>query len=126
MNKRNSLKQFVKYGLVGVVNTLLTFVSYWIIKAILGNVDVANALSYALGMLCSFFLNKRWTFQSRGKRWKIEATLFFGGCALCWGVQWMAFRLFLTTLPEVVAQLAGMVVYTLLGFVFNKTVTFRK
>lgn len=126
MNKRNSLKQFVKYGLVGVVNTLLTFVSYWIIKAISGNIDVANALSYALGMLCSFCLNKRWTFQSRGKRWKIEATLFFVGCALCWGVQWMAFRLFLTMLPEVVAQLAGMVVYTLLGFVFNKTVTFRK
>lgn len=30
MNKREDFKQLVRYGVVGVANTLLTFVSYWI------------------------------------------------------------------------------------------------
>ena len=59
MNKREDFKQLVRYGVVGVANTLLTFVSYWIFRYITGNVDLANGVSYALGMVCSFLLNKR-------------------------------------------------------------------
>ena len=50
MNKREDFKQLVRYGVVGVANTLLTFVSYWIFRYITGNVDLANGVSYALGM----------------------------------------------------------------------------
>ena len=42
MNKREDFKQLVRYGVVGVANTLLTFVSYWIFRYITGNVDLAN------------------------------------------------------------------------------------
>ena len=66
MNKREDFKQLVRYGVVGVANTLLTFVSYWIFRYITGNVDLANGVSYALGMVCSFLLNKRWTFNVGG------------------------------------------------------------
>lgn len=125
MNKREDFKQLVRYGVVGVANTLLTFVSYWIFRYITGNVDLANGVSYALGMVCSFLLNKRWTFNAGGGRWRREACFFFGGSVLCWCVQWAFFRLSLRFVPEIMAQLGGMAVYTLLGFVFNKKITFR-
>ena len=83
MNKREDFKQLVKYGVVGVANTLLTFVSYWIFRYITGNVDLANGVSYALGMVCSFLLNKRWTFNAGGGQWRREACFFFGGSVLC-------------------------------------------
>ena len=51
MNKREDFKQLVRYGVVGVANTLLTFVSYWIFRYITGNVDLANGVSYI--MLCN-------------------------------------------------------------------------
>lgn len=85
MNKREDFKQLVRYGVVGVANTLLTFVSYWIFRYITGNVDLANGVSYALGMVCSFLLNKRWTFNAGGGRWRREAC-FFSAVRFCAGV----------------------------------------
>lgn len=125
MNNKEYLKQLIRYGIVGIANTLLTFVSYWIFRYSMGSVDWANGLSYALGMMCSFLLNKRWTFRSNNKTWHREALFFFMGSALCWCVQWMVFRACLKVVPEVLAQLVGMVVYTLFGFLFNKKITFK-
>lgn len=127
MKVRESLLQFVRYGIVGVVNTLVTLASYWLLKWAGTGIGAANALSYALGMACSFTLNKRWTFRAAGRRYGREVALFVAGGALCWGVQWLAFKAMLTAgVPEVVAQVAGMVVYTVLNFLFNKCITFSK
>lgn len=122
---KEGFAQFVKYGLVGVVNTLLTFSTYWLFKAVGLNIDAANLLSYGAGMVCSFVLNKLWTFRAHGHGWGRELAVFVGGAGLCWLLQWGAFRAFITWWPEVVAQVAGMAVYTLLNFFFNKLITFK-
>lgn len=123
---KESFSQLVRYGAVGVVNTLLTFFSFLLLRRAGAGLDISNLVSFVLGMLCSFLLNKFWTFRAGRRNMLREAFLFFGGSALCWGVQWVAFRCALIVLPELVAQIAGMAVYTILGFLFNKLVTFRR
>ena len=118
--------QFMRYGMVGVVNTLLTFVSFVLLRHIGVGLDLSNFLSFSLGMICSFTLNKLWAFRARGGSVVNEALFFFCGSIMCWGIQWVVFRGLLLLLPELVAQLGGMAVYTSLGFIFNKMVTFRR
>lgn len=57
----------LRYGLVGLVNTLLGLTVILLLKLI-GAGDVsANAFGYACGLLLSFTLNSRWTFAYKGK-----------------------------------------------------------
>ncbi len=59
------VRHFVKYGIVGASNTLLTFVIYYVLVRGLG-VDYLAALliGYLIGSLNSYILNRRWTFRA--------------------------------------------------------------
>jgi putative flippase GtrA len=59
-------KQFLRFAAVGVSNTAVTLVSYAV--AIRAGIPylVAGALSYALGGVNGFLLNRTWTFAHRG------------------------------------------------------------
>ena len=76
------LKKFIKFGLIGVLNTLVDFSVFyvmdrWVIRdgptiAVLGMTVVtgpylSNAISYVTANIHSFFWNKFWTFQKRGR-----------------------------------------------------------
>ena len=125
MKSKESALQAVRYALVGVVNTVLTIAFYWLLKSVGLGVDLANLASYVLGMVCSFALNKVWTFRARRVGNVVrQSLLFVVGAALCWGVQWVAFRALLCIIGEFPAQIIAMGVYTVLNFLFNKLVTF--
>ena len=59
------VRHFVKYGIVGASNTILTFVIYTILVQKVG-VDYLAALliGYVVGSLNSYVLNRRWTFRA--------------------------------------------------------------
>ncbi len=58
------LRQFVKYGIVGASNTVLTFALYTILVEIGVQYLVALLLGYLAGSLNSYLLNRRWTFRA--------------------------------------------------------------
>ncbi len=120
--------QFVKYGLVGVVNTAVTFFSFVALIACGLGPDWANLSSYAAGIVCSFVLNRCWTFnaQNHSRRHTGRQAIWFAvGAALCWLVQWGVFRAVLPVAEPWMALAAGMVVYTVANFFFNKYITFK-
>src|SRR6202161_2091181 len=56
--------QFVKFGIVGVSNTLLTFLVYTLLLKGLGLWYLAaSAIGFAVGAVNGFLLNRRWTFR---------------------------------------------------------------
>ena len=63
------INKFIKFGLVGVLNTLIN----WIIFALLNFVGVkyhivANAIAYAIATANSYIWNSKWVFKYNGKR----------------------------------------------------------
>jgi putative flippase GtrA len=60
-----TVRQFVKYGVVGASNTVLTFVVYTILVTLGLDYLVAVVLGYCAGSLNSYFLNRHWTFRAR-------------------------------------------------------------
>lgn len=61
------LKQLIKFSLVGVVNTAIDFVVFTLLT-LTGLVPVlCNIISYSCGVINSYFLNRGWTFEKKGK-----------------------------------------------------------
>ena len=60
-----TVRQFVKYGIVGASNTVLTFVVYTVLVLDVGvPYVIALILGYIAGSLNSYLLNRRWTFRA--------------------------------------------------------------
>jgi len=60
------IKQFVKFGIVGVGNSAIDFTGFIIGTRILGlHYLAANTLSWTFAVTFSFIVNKFWTFRSR-------------------------------------------------------------
>jgi putative flippase GtrA len=56
--------QFVKFGIVGISNTLLTFAVYTLLLKVFGVWYLAaSAIGFSAGAVNGFLLNRRWTFR---------------------------------------------------------------
>ncbi len=137
--RRVEILRFVKYCLVGCLNTLVTLGVIFLTKSIMGiNPFVCNALGYVAGVVNSFLWNRRWVFHSDGS-YSREALKFAVGFGICYALQFAAVYA-LTTSPfgrwefdlgwfvlsgYGVATLLGNILYTLANFIYNRLVTFR-
>ena len=84
-----TVKQAIKYGIVGVSNTVITAVVIWIMMKLFGCSDVvSNMVGYIAGVLNSFIWNKH---GHSGVRLDGSAVPLVSescsGCAICynWG-----------------------------------------
>ena len=60
------MTRFLKFGVVGIINTLITLAVFNIAAVLLHLPAVAaNALGWLAGFTNSFILNRRWTFADR-------------------------------------------------------------
>jgi putative flippase GtrA len=73
--RRLSDVSLVRFGVVGVSNTVISFVAFWSAHRVLG-AAASQGIAYTLGTLWSYYWNRRWTFQSQGKV-ASEASRFF-------------------------------------------------
>ncbi len=119
--------QFVKFGIVGISNTLLTFIVYTIL---LKGFDVwylaASAIGFIVGATNGFLLNRRWTFREHvgdaltPVRWAIVQSI---GLAINIGLLYVLVHE--AGLDELVAQALTIGVVTVTTFFANRAWTFR-
>lgn len=61
---------FLKFILVGVVNTLVgTAVMFFCFNVLAWSYWISSAMNYIVGSIVSYLLNKRYTFQQKGNDW---------------------------------------------------------
>lgn len=137
-NNNSPLVQLIKYGIVGMANTMLTLGVIFVCKSLIGvNPYVSNALGYFAGIINSFFWNRKWVFKASG-RLSTQAIRFIGGFVVCymlqfilvWALNQSAFGSLtwkiqgFTLSGYGIATLLGNIVYTLSNFIYNRTITF--
>jgi putative flippase GtrA len=123
-----AIRQAIKYGIVGVSNTIVTAAVIWIMMKLFGCPAVlSNITGYIAGVLNSFILNKQWTFKS-SDGWIGSAIRFgivFGICYLFQLGLLLYLNKHLSTDPYY-NQLIAMVFYTIINFLMNKFYTFKE
>jgi putative flippase GtrA len=127
MIKHKSLIQFIKFGIVGISNTLLTALIIWILLRVLHCSDYfSNFAGYIVGLLNSFIWNRKWTFESKTK---VSITIFKFIVTFAISYLFQLGNLYVllhfTHIDSYICQLISIVVYTLINFILNKNYTFK-
>jgi putative flippase GtrA len=121
------LIQLVKFGLVGVSNTALTFIVYTLLLKVFGVwYLLASAIGFSVGATNGFLLNRRWTFSEHvgdsltPVRWGIVQ-----GCGLAVNEVLLYVFVHDASLDKLLAQAFATVVVTITTFFANRSWTFR-
>lgn len=120
------MEKFIKFGLVGVLNTVITIIVFNILRVFGINMVVANSIGYICGMVNSYFWNNRWVFKSNSKDLKTVLkfivvnliTMFINNLILILLVQNIGIN-------EFIAQIIALVLITVINFIGNKLWTFN-
>ena len=79
--------QFLKFIIVGGINTMVTLATIFVCKSLLGvNPYLSNAIGYVAGVANSFLWNRSWVFRSHGGFYR-EMAKFFIGFGICYALQ---------------------------------------
>lgn len=120
------LKKFLKYCTTGLVNSTATYISYALLIVVGSPIVIALGVGYLTGMVFSYMLNTRWTFE------KTDFTTEYL-------IKFIAYNLLLLVVSELtlhfiseyftasryLAQGINMIPITVLGFIVNRMLVFK-
>ena len=147
------LKKFLKFGLIGILNTIVDFAVFyimdcWVIRdgptltllgiSIIAGPYLSNAVSYLAANIHSFFWNRLWTFQKKGRisggellRYIATSAgyLLISSAGLAVSIRILSLPLFSTVIPEEWINLAAKIptfcVTVFYNYLMNKFWVFK-
>lgn len=120
--------QFTKFVLVGILNTSISFVFFSILIVLLVPYKIANVFSFLIGMLSSFILNKRWTFNQSSKTNKMLLVKFttVNVLALSTSLGTVVFFVESVNINEYISQIFAIGGSTIINFFGQKYFVFKR
>ena len=119
--------QFIKFSLVGILNTVLHYGVFYTLYRCTGYYLLASGTGFCAAVVHSYVLNKFWTFKRRGSHVRAEFSKFLVVSLLSLGVNLagMAILVELFAVHPPVAQLAAIGITLAINFLGNRFWTFR-
>lgn len=128
--------KLVKFLAVGVLNTGFSAVIMFLLYNLAHfGYWRSSAISYLLGAILSYVLNKKFTFQNRDAVWKtaLKFAINVGVCyvlayslaqpAVTWALSFLSLE---KSVVEQIAMLTGMALYTLFNYIGQRFFSFRQ
>lgn len=135
--KGKVLVQFVKFGFVGVSNTLLslvvTYLVMWLFRVCFSldtiwTLDIATTVGYVAGVCNSFFWNNRYVFKNGAETNRKKA---FTKMFVCYGATYLLSMFLMNVLvnychiPSIIAPIPRLLLTIPLNFIANKLWAFK-
>ena len=126
-------KTFIRFIIVGVVNTIVGTGTMFVLYNVFGcSYWVSSAYNYIVGSIVSYFLNKYFTFKNK-KKSVLQVVFFIINISVCYfiayGVAKPITEFFMTgastKIQENVAMLAGMCIFVVLNYFGQKIFVFK-
>ncbi|TDM88169.1 GtrA family protein [Lactobacillus crispatus] len=119
--------QLVKYVLIGVLGLVVDFGIYTILTHFKMNVEIANIISSTCGIINNFLWNSYTNFKVHDRMILRFISYFIVG-QITTVFTTVSLFIFVTKLgyPNLIVKIVATFVATLIQFVINKVVTFRK
>lgn len=123
--------QFVKFGIVGVSNTLISYVTYLICISFGMNYLLAQAVGFIISVTNSFYWNNKYVFVSEEGKHRsllqtyIKTVLSYAGTGLGLATVLLILWVKVCHIPKEIAPVINLLVTIPLNFIINKLWAFK-
>lgn len=121
------MKQFFRFLTVGVLNTLL---GYYVIFTCMYVANMSpessNVSGYAVGLVASYVLNRKYTFQSKQQR-RREIVRFLAAFVIAYAANFAMLIILIhrMNMPKGTSQVFAGFIYVVVSFTMNKHYAFK-
>lgn len=132
----NNYKEIVNYLIIGVLTTVVSLASFYLIRIFVFTSDsqfdiqLANVISWVLAVLFAFVTNKKYVFESKSTGYQkfLEMIKFYVSRLTTLGVE--MFVMWLLTSPlkvnDMISKIIVQFIIVILNYVFSKLFVFKK
>lgn len=137
--QRKTIVQFVKFGIVGLSNTLISYVIYMIVLLWFQNMGVFSKIDYLIAQIVAFILSVLWSFYwnnrmvfvleegSRRSWWKslLKTYVSYSFTGLFLNSLLLVLWVNILGISEFIAPIINLLISVLLNFIINKFWAFK-
>lgn len=132
----NNYKEIVNYLIIGVLTTVVSLVSFYLIRIFVFtsnsqfDIQLANVISWVLAVLFAFVTNKKYVFESKSTGYQkfLEMIKFYVSRLTTLGIE--MFVMWLLTSPlkvdDMISKIIVQFIIVILNYVFSKLFVFKK
>lgn len=127
-----NMLQFIKFGMVGATNTLISYSIYYIALLAGLHYQIGNFLAYVITVFISFMINGNWVFKKKDGEergfWKplLKVYISYGVTSLLLNAVLLYIQIDLFNMPKQIAPIINLVITIPLNFLLNKYWAFGK
>ena len=127
LNQYYDKRSLIRYIVVGILNTIVGYVSFILIYKFTKLILVSVIFSTILGVLNSFIWNSQWTFKSRYSKFAIRILFrFLTLYAFIAFINWLLLEIAkYLHLNVILAQLPSLFVTIVIGYIFQRLWVFK-
>lgn len=132
----NNYKEIVNYLIIGVLTTVVSLVSFYLVRIFVFtndsqfDIQLANVISWVLAVLFAFVTNKKYVFESKSTGYQkfLEMIKFYVSRLTTLGIE--MFVMWLLTSPlkvdDMISKIIVQFIIVILNYVFSKLFVFKK
>ena len=138
-NLRNSIVQFIKFGIVGVSNTLISYLLYVVVLLLLKKANILQGINYLVAQFVAFVLSVLWSFYWNNRMvfvleenqtrniWKalIKTYISYSFTGIFLNSALLVLWVQIFHISEFIAPIINLLVSVPLNFIINKFWAFR-
>lgn len=124
--------QLLKFGIVGLSNTFVSYVVYLILYSVGVNYIISNVMSFMVSVVNAFYWNNKYVFKQNETENRNLARAFFKTVVAYAGTGLVLNNILLVVwvevigVPEIIAPVISLLITVPLNFILNKFWAFRK
>lgn len=122
-----NIKQFIKFGLVGISNTLISLVTYYFLFFLGVNYLIANATGFVVSVLNSYYWNNKYVFckTKNGHLIPLIKTFMSYGFTFILSTGLLFVMVQYAKISEIIAPIATLIITIPINFFMNKFWAFK-
>ncbi len=120
------IKQFIKFGIVGMSNTAISYIIYAVLVKLHVNYLIASVLGFVISVINSYYWNNKYVFKEAENEqriwWKVLLKTFvsYSGTGLVLSNILLVIWIEWIGISEIIAPLINLFITVPLNFIINK------
>ena len=120
------VRQFIKFGLVGISNTLLFFLIYYALLFVGIHYLLANTIAFFVSVLNAYYWNSKFVFKQTKERYSTLARVYISyGFTFALSSGLLFFMIDILGISEYIAPILNLCITIPLNFLLNKYWAFK-